>query len=47
MQFVMHEVLGVTDVFKALPAHKEIDSDTVNQILEQAAKFAHAIQMVL
>jgi alkylation response protein AidB-like acyl-CoA dehydrogenase len=43
MQFVMHEVLGVTDVFKALPAHTEIDQDTVNQILEQAAKFAKEV----
>ncbi len=43
MQFVMHEVLGVTDVFKSLPVHKEIDQDTINQILEQAAKFAKEV----
>ena len=39
----MHEVLGVTDVFKSLPVHKEIDQDTINQILEQAAKFAKEV----
>ena len=39
----MHEVLGVTDVFKSLPVYKEIDQDTINQILEQAAKFAKEV----
>ena len=29
MQFVMHEVLKVTDDFKAMPQHAEVDVDTV------------------
>jgi len=43
MQFVMHEVLNVQEVFKSLPAHQEIDQDTIQQILEQAAKFAKEV----
>ena len=30
MQFVMHEVLKVTDDFKAMPQHAEADIDTIN-----------------
>ena len=40
MQFVMHEVLKVTDEFKAMPQHAEIDADTINAVLEEAGKFA-------
>ena len=40
MHFVMHEVLNVQEVYKSLPAHQEVDQDTIQQILEQAAKFA-------
>ena len=28
MQFVMHEVLKVSDEFKAMPPHAEVDVDT-------------------
>ena len=40
MQFVMHEVLGVTDALKALPPHQDLDADTLHAVLEEAGKFA-------
>ncbi|MBC7444506.1 MAG: acyl-CoA dehydrogenase C-terminal domain-containing protein [Polaromonas sp.] len=40
MQFVMHEVLKVTDELKALPLHADIDADTINAVLEEGGKFA-------
>ena len=40
MQFVMHELLGTVDVLKGLPAHKDVDADTLNSVLEEAGKFA-------
>ena len=40
MQFVMHEVLKVTDAFKALPQHADVDVDTINAVLEEGGKFA-------
>ena len=40
MQFVMHELLKVTDAFKAMPRHAEVDVDTVNAVLEEGGKFA-------
>jgi alkylation response protein AidB-like acyl-CoA dehydrogenase len=40
MQFVLHEVFKVTDEFKALPAHAEVDADTLNAVLEEGGKFA-------
>jgi alkylation response protein AidB-like acyl-CoA dehydrogenase len=40
MQFVMHEVFKVTDELKVLPPHADIDSDTINAVLEEGGKFA-------
>jgi len=40
MQFVMHEVFKVTDEFKVLPRHADIDADTINAVLEEGGKFA-------
>ena len=40
MQFVLHEVLDVVDALKALPAHADIDADTMNAVLEEGGKFA-------
>jgi len=40
MQFVMHEVLHVTDEFKTMPRHAEVDVDTINAILDEGGKFA-------
>ncbi len=40
MKFVMHEVLNVVDELKMLPAHADIDADTINAVLEEGGKFA-------
>ena len=40
MQFVLHELLNVTDELKMLPAHADIDADTINAVLEEGGKFA-------
>ncbi|KNZ32684.1 MAG: acyl-CoA dehydrogenase [Methylibium sp. NZG] len=43
MQFVLHELLNVTDEFKRLPRHAEVDADTVNAVLEEGGKFAAGV----
>jgi alkylation response protein AidB-like acyl-CoA dehydrogenase len=43
MQFVMHEVLNVVDELKMLPAHADIDADTINAVLEEGGKFAYQV----
>ena len=43
MQFVLHELLDVTNELKALPAHAEIDAETINQIMEEGAKFTSKV----
>jgi hypothetical protein len=40
MQFVLHEVLRVTDEYRAMPRHAEVDADTINAVLEEGSKFA-------
>ena len=40
MQFVLHEVLKVTNDYKLLPQHADVDADTINAVLEEAGKFA-------
>ncbi|MDR0225196.1 MAG: acyl-CoA dehydrogenase C-terminal domain-containing protein [Burkholderiaceae bacterium] len=40
MQFLMHEVFKVTDDYKQMSAHAEVDADTINAVLEEAGKFA-------
>jgi hypothetical protein len=40
MQFVMHELLHAVDELKMLPAHRDIDADTMNSVLEEGGKFA-------
>ncbi len=47
MQFVMHEVLKVVDELKALPAHADIDADTINAVLEEGGKFAAQVTFPL
>ncbi|MFI5447108.1 acyl-CoA dehydrogenase C-terminal domain-containing protein [Polaromonas sp. UC242_47] len=47
MQFVMHEVLKVTDEFKALPKHADVDAETINAVLEEAGKFASEVTFPL
>ncbi|WP_439114696.1 acyl-CoA dehydrogenase C-terminal domain-containing protein [Hydrogenophaga sp.] len=43
MQFVMHEVLHVTDELKSMPQHADTDVDTINAVLEEAGKFASQV----
>ena len=43
MQFVMHELLHVVDDLKAMPAHADMDAETMNAVLEEGGKFASEI----
>ena len=43
MQFVLHEVLQVSEELRRLPAHSEMDVDTINAVLEEAGKFASQV----
>ncbi|MCJ0761890.1 acyl-CoA dehydrogenase C-terminal domain-containing protein [Variovorax terrae] len=47
MQFVMHEVLKVTDEYKLMPRHAEVDADTINAVIEEAGKFAATVTFPL
>ncbi|HEV7915084.1 MAG TPA: acyl-CoA dehydrogenase C-terminal domain-containing protein [Albitalea sp.] len=47
MQFVLHELLHVADELKAMPAHAEIDADTINAVLEEGGKFASQVTFPL
>ena len=47
MQFVLHELLAVTDELKLLPRHAEIDRDTIDAVLEEGAKFAREVTFPL
>jgi alkylation response protein AidB-like acyl-CoA dehydrogenase len=40
MQFVMHEMLNVSDALKQMPRHADTDTDTINAVLEEGGKFA-------
>ncbi len=40
MQFLLNEVFNAEEELKALPAHAEIDADTINAVLEEGGKFA-------
>lgn len=43
MQFLMHEVLQVVDTLKAMPAHADVDAETINAVLEEGGKFASEV----
>ena len=43
MHFVLHELLDVEHELRSLPAHAEMDADTINQVLEEGGKFASDI----
>ena len=47
MHFVLHELLQVTDTFKTLPPHAEVDVDTINAVLEEGGKFASEVLVPL
>ena len=43
MHFLLHEVFKVGDELRQLPAHAELDVDTINQVLEEGARFAQDV----
>jgi len=43
MQFLLHEVLHVTQVLSAMPSHADMDADTLAAILEEGGKFASEV----
>lgn len=47
MHFVLHELLNATDELKRLPRHAEIDTDTINAVLEEGGKFASQVTFPL
>ncbi|WP_210542167.1 acyl-CoA dehydrogenase C-terminal domain-containing protein [Rhodoferax sp. PAMC 29310] len=47
MQFVMHELLNVTAELKTIPAHADMDADTINAVLEEGGKFAAEVAFPL
>ncbi|MES2686118.1 MAG: acyl-CoA dehydrogenase C-terminal domain-containing protein [Pseudomonadota bacterium] len=47
MQFVMHEVLKVTDELKPITKYADADVDTINAILEEGGKFASEVILPL
>lgn len=47
MQFLMHEVLQVVADFKQMPAHADIDAETINAVLEEGGKFAAEVVLPL
>ncbi len=47
MQFVMHEVFKVTDEFKSIPKHADIDRETIDAVLEEGGKFAAEVTFPL
>ena len=47
MQFVMHELLHVSDEFKTIPRYADVDADTVNSVLEEGGKFAAEVTFPL
>ena len=42
-QFVLHELLGAVDVLKQMPRYADLDVDTVNHVVEEAARFCEDI----
>ncbi len=47
MQFLLHEVFKVTDDYRHMPQHAEVDIDTINAVLEEAGKFAAEVTFPL
>jgi alkylation response protein AidB-like acyl-CoA dehydrogenase len=47
MQFVMNEVLNVPAALQQMPAHAELDSDTIAAVLEEGGKFAAEVLLPL
>jgi alkylation response protein AidB-like acyl-CoA dehydrogenase len=47
MQFVMHEVLNITEELKAIDKYSDADTDTINAVLEEGGKFASEVAFPL
>ena len=47
MQFVMHELLNAVPQLNEIPAHADLDVDTVNAVLEEGGKFAAEVLLPL
>ncbi len=47
MRFVMHELLDVTSSLNQIPAHADIDAETIDQVLEEAGKFCAEVLLPL
>ena len=43
MQFLMHELLNVTEELKLIPRYADIDADTLDAVLEEGGKFASEV----
>ncbi|MBV9891241.1 MAG: acyl-CoA dehydrogenase family protein, partial [Rhizobacter sp.] len=43
MRFVLHEVFEVASTLQALPAHADVDAETIDAVLEEAGKFASEV----
>jgi len=46
-QFVLHEVLRVVDSLRPMPPFREIDADTINQVLEEGGRFCAEVLLPL
>src|SRR5208283_3068779 len=42
-QFVIHEVLHAVQELRTIPRYAELDADTVNQVVEEAGRFAQEV----
>ncbi|MDH3460733.1 MAG: acyl-CoA dehydrogenase C-terminal domain-containing protein [Burkholderiaceae bacterium] len=47
IRFVLHELLNIEDECKALPAHAEIDAQTIDAVIEEGGKFAAEVLLPL
>ena len=47
IDFVIHELLDAEKRFASLPAYKDVDKETLNQIIEEAGKFASEVAFPL
>jgi alkylation response protein AidB-like acyl-CoA dehydrogenase len=43
MQFVLHELFDTVGELQQLPRHKDVDTDTINAVLEEGGKFASEV----
>jgi len=42
-QFVIHELLHAVEGLRAMPRYKELEADTVNQVIEEAGRFCEEV----